>query len=175
MKKIFALAFIAVGFAACNNQADNKENADTMTMAVVTDTLPAKPVITYNEGDVSRRDGKVVVYKNGQWAPIEKDVTLEDGTTVTVKGEARSKDGKVYVIEDGYYVTRAGRFFDRTGAAIENAWDKTKEGVKNAAEATKDGVQKAGEAIKEGAEKVGDKLKADHDRKVEDVKKATGN
>ena len=173
MKKLFALALIAVGFAACNNQADNTANADSL--ALVTDSVPPAPVITYTEGDVSRRDGKVVVYRNNEWAPVEKDVILDDGTVITVNGEARSKDGRVYVIEDGYYVTRTGRFFDRTGAAIENAWEATKEGVKDAANATAEGVKNAGEAIKDGAEKVGDKLKADHDRKVEDVKRATGN
>ena len=175
MKKLFAIAFLAVGFVACNNDAETKDNADTLVVDTDTTVVVEQPVITYTEGDVSKKDGKVVVYEKGTWVPVQKDIVLEDGTVVTVSGEAKSKDGKVYVIEDGYYVTRAGRFFDRTGAAIENAWDATKEGVKNAAEATKDGLEKAGEAVKEGAEKVGDKLKADHDRKVEDVKRATGN
>lgn len=167
MKKLFALAFLAVGFAACNNEAENKDTPDTVAVApdttVVVEQTPA-PVITYTEGDISRRDGKTVVYQGGTWVPIEKDVVLEDGTVVTVKGEARNKAGKVYVIEDGYYVTRAGRFFDRTGAAIENAWQATKEGVKNAAE-----------AVKDGAEKVGDHLQERHEQKVEDLKRATGN
>ena len=95
MKKLIALSLIAVGFAACNNQAENKENADTL--AVNVDSVVA-PAITYTEGDVSRKDGKVVVYKNGEWAAIDKDLVLEDGTVVTVNGEAKSKDGKVYVI-----------------------------------------------------------------------------
>ena len=167
MKKLFALAFIAVGFAACNNEAGNKDNNDTLAVvtdtAVVVEQTPA-PTVTYTEGDISRRDGKVVVYRNNDWAPVDKDITLDDGTVVTTSGEARNKDGKVYRIEDGYYVTRAGRFFDRTGAAINNAW-----------EATKEGVQNAGEAVKDGAEKVGDHLQQRHEQKVEDLKRATGN
>lgn len=168
MKKLFALAFLAVGFAACNNNAENKDGDDTLAVvtdtAVVVEQVPVPTQPTYTEGDVSRRDGKVVVYNNGNWVPVEKDIVLDDGTTVTAKGEAKNKEGKVYVIEDGYYVTRAGRFFDRTGQAINNAWDATKEGVKNAAE-----------AVKEGAENVGDHLKERHDQKVEDLKRATGN
>lgn len=165
MKKLFAFALVAVGFAACNNAADKTDNADTLAV-VTNDSTTVQTPVTYNEGDVSRRDGKTVIYTNGQWAPVEKDVTLDDGTVVTVNGEAKSKDGKVYVIEDGYHVTKAGRFFDKTGAAIENAWDKTKEGVSNAGEAIKDGAQKTGDAIKTGAEKVADKTK----EVVEDIK-----
>ncbi len=167
MKKLLAFAFIAVGFAACNNDANNNENADSLALtpdtAVAVETTPA-PTITYNEGDISRRDGRVSTYQNGNWVPVEKDVVLDDGTVVTVNGEARNKDGRVYVIEDGYYVTRAGRFFDRTGAAIENAWEATKEGVSNAAE-----------AVKDGANKVGDHLQQRHEQKVEDLNRATGN
>lgn len=179
MKKLFALAFIAVGFAACNNDANDKDGVDTLAVNTTTNETnnvvvqPQQPAITYTEGDVSRRDGKVVVYKGGQWAPVEKDVVLEDGTVVNVKGEAKNKEGKVYVMEDGYYVTKAGRFFDRTGAAINNAWEATKNGVENAAQATKEGINKAADAVKDGAEKVGDHLQQRHDQKVEDLKNAT--
>lgn len=79
---------------------------------------------------------------------MDKQIVLDDGTIVYANGEAKNKADKIYMIEEGEYVTKTGRFFDRTGEAIENAWEKTKEGVKDAAEATKEGLQKAGDAIK---------------------------
>lgn len=165
MKRIFGIALIAAAsLAACNNDSKTSENADTTTVSADT-TVSVAPTVTYSEGDVIMRDGKLMSYKNGDWVVVDKDVTLDNGTVVTTKGEVK-KDGKVVVLEDGYYVNRSGNFFDRTGAAIDNAWDATKKGVENAAEATKDGLQKAGDAIKSGAEKVGDKTK----EVVEDIK-----
>jgi hypothetical protein len=88
-----------------------------------------------------------MVYRNGTWVAADKDVTLDDGTVVTVKGEARNKDGRKVVITDGGFIDRTGRWFDKAGNAIANAWD-----------ATKDAVKEAGKEIKQGAEKVGDKI-----------------
>ena len=51
-------------------------------------------------------------------------------------------------LEDGEVVTRTGRFFVKSGNAVEDAWD-----------ATKKGARKAGDAIEKGANKVGDEVK----------------
>jgi hypothetical protein len=46
-------------------------------------------------------------------------------------------------------VNRTGRFFDRTGNAIENVWDDTKRGVKKAGKAVGNAAKKAGEKVED--------------------------
>jgi outer membrane biogenesis lipoprotein LolB len=78
MKKIFAFAFIAAAFTACND-------ADTDTTSVDTDTTTTSTTMTTTrsysaaEGDVSYRNEKLMVYRNGNWVESDKDVTLDNG------------------------------------------------------------------------------------------------
>ncbi|SDD36768.1 DUF6799 domain-containing protein [Niabella drilacis] len=194
MKKTLGFVLGITLLAACNSsETQSSENtADSSAAALVTvDTNAVAPVetIRYNEGDVILKEGKVLVYTNGNWVVADKEVKLDNGIIITPDGTVKSKEGKVVVLEEGEYISKSGNFFDRTGQAVENAWDKTKEGVsrgagatkdaaQKAAEATKEGVdkgveatkdaaQKTGEAIKKGAKKVGDKTK----EVIEDIKK----
>ncbi|MCU7693989.1 DUF6799 domain-containing protein [Haoranjiania flava] len=160
MKRILSIAVMAAGigaFVSCNNTA-NVEKEDTTAIVVTDPVTPVATTPTYTEGDVIKKDGKAHVYQNGNWVVLEKDVTLDNGVVVKKTGEVRNKEGKVVVLEEGAYVTKTGNFFDRTGAAIENAWDATKRGVENAADATKEGLRKAGDSISAGAQRVGDKI-----------------
>ena len=150
MKKIFGLAIVSMTIFACNDTQSPSINEDTRdTSSTVIETPP--PASTDNtympaEGDVTYRDRKVLVMKNGAWVEAEDDVKLDNGVVVYRTGKAK-KDGKEIVIEEGVVINREGNFFDKTGRAIENAWD-----------ATKDGVKKAGSEIEKGAEKAGDKV-----------------
>lgn len=174
MKKILSFALV-LGVLACNNAANHSQTDDTTIVANV-DTAPT---IEYVEGDIIMADGKLMVYTNGQWEPVERDITLDNGVVVRTNGDIVNKDGEKIVLQEGTRVSKVGAFFDKTGAAIENAWDATKQGVSNAAEATGDALEKGasatkegvktaaeatkekakdvGQAIKKGAQKVGDK------------------
>jgi hypothetical protein len=153
MKKIIAISFVAALFAACNNpEADttNTEAVDTVN----TSTTNTTTTTTYSpaEGDVTYRNGRVMVWRNGDWVATDDDVTLDNGVVVYRNGEVKKGD-KVVVLKEGETVDRSGNFFDKTGAAIENAWDATKEGAK-----------KVGHAVEKGAQKVKEKAKkAIHD------------
>lgn len=145
MKRFFLLAGFAATLFACNNDSatvtvdkDSSDNAARSTERTYTST----------DGDVSYRDGKLVVWRNGAWVESNEDVRLENGTVIRRNGEVE-RDGKVVVLEDGEVVDRTGRFFDRAGNAIENAWDKTKEGVKEAGKEVKEGAKKVGEEVKD--------------------------
>lgn len=148
MKKIMTIAFAAVSLAACNAGTDNKttgtsdEKTEVTTTSTTTNTAYAPA-----EGDVSRRDGKVMVMRNGQWVEADTDITLDNGTVVNRSGRV-SRDGKEIELNDGEVVNKTGDFFDRSGKAIENAWEKTKEGAKE-----------VGKDVGEAAKKAGDKLK----------------
>lgn len=150
MKKLVLLMAVAGMFAACT---DNKTEESTTTVdtamnadgtATVTETTTTQTTYTPAEGDVKRENNMIVVYRSNAWTPVsEKEVMLDNGTVVSSNGEVKNNEGKVVVIEEGQTVTKTGRFFDRTGNAIENAWDKTKEGVKDAANTVGNGVDKA--------------------------------
>jgi hypothetical protein len=166
MKKIFFFAAIAVSVVSCNNNSTGDATISSDDTASL-QTPPADHThadmdvtATYQaeEGDVKWQNEKLLVYKNGNWVEAEKDMTLDDGTVITVKGDAR-KEGKTITLKEGESVKKTGRFFDKAGKAISNAWDATKEGVKNAGEAVKEGAQDAGKAVKEGVDKAGKKTK----------------
>ncbi len=144
MKRFFLMAGLSVALFACNN--------DSATVTVDKDSSDhaanTERTYTSSDGDVSYRDGKLVVWRNGAWVDSDEDVRLENGTVVRRNGEVE-RDGKVVVLEDGEVVDRTGNFFDRAGNAIENAWDKTKEGVKEAGKEVKEGAQKVGEEVKD--------------------------
>jgi hypothetical protein len=171
MKRIFLIASVAFAAVACNSTSGNAETSDDTVVISEVDTLPVAPAAPeFAEGDVIKKDGKLVVYTNGAWVPVEKDIVLDNGVTVKTSGEIVDKKGNKVVLEEGERVTKAGVFFDRAGAAIDNAWDATKRGVSNAADATGNAVEKAadatkdaakdvGQAVKKGAQKVGDKAK----------------
>ena len=152
MKKIFGLAIVSMAaFAACNDNQTPSINEDTRdTSTVIETTPPATTTTAYVpvDGDVTVKDDKVLVMRNGEWVETKEDVKFNNGVVVYRSGKAK-KDGKEIEVEDGVVINKDGDFFDRTGQAIENAWDDTKTGVK-----------KAGDEIEKGANKAGDKIEA---------------
>jgi hypothetical protein len=149
MKKILAFAVLSASLFACNDAAktgDTAGDADTTTTSTTTTTTTTNQ---YNaaDGDVSYRNGRLMVWRNGNWTESNEDVTLDNGVVVRRNGEAR-RDKDVVTLNDGEVVDRSGNFWDRTGNAIEDGWDATKRGAK-----------KAGQKIEQGAEKVADKTK----------------
>jgi hypothetical protein len=161
MKRIFYLAIAGLTLAACN-ETTPPINQDTRDNSTVTETPPPASTTAYipAEGDVTYRDGKLQVMRNGAWVEANDEVTLSNGAVVEQTGKIK-KDGKEIKIEDGTVINKEGDFFDKAGQKIENAWD-----------ATKDGVKKAGNEIEKGAEKAGDKVDdaTDNDHHDDDKK-----
>ena len=143
MKKLIILAFASIALAACSNNNDkdkNNNNDGNQTMGTETRTeTTTTTTYTASEGDVTRKDGKVLIMKNGVWVDIDDDVKLDNGVVIYRTGRA-TRDGKEVEIVEGEYVNRNGDFFDRTGNAIENGWDRTKEAVKEAGRDIDDAV-----------------------------------
>lgn len=146
MKKIFLLAFAGIALIACNDSAPSI-NEDTRDNSTVTETPPPAPDPVYvpGEGDITYRDGKLHVMRNGAWVETNEDVKLDNGITISKSGKV-VKDGKDVQLEEGVVINKEGNFFDKAGQKIENAWD-----------ATKDGAKKAGDEIEKGANKAADK------------------
>lgn len=149
MKQMIVLALAAVSFTSCGDQkttettivtsdsvtTDYADTASMMTNSTTDNTVTYSP----SEGDIAYKDGKVMVWKNNAYVVSEKDVTLDDGIVVKRNGNV-SRNGKVVRLEEGETMSRTGRFFDRTGKAIEDGWDATKRGVKKATNKLKDAV-----------------------------------
>ena len=122
MKKLLVLAFAFI-FFSCDTY--NKEEATTKSDTATQSAYEPK------EGDVTFKDGKVMVWRNNEWKEADNDVTLDNGVVIKRNGEVVRGDD-VIVLEDGEIVDKTGRFFDKAGRAIENAWKDAKKGVKEA-------------------------------------------
>ena len=143
MKRIIALAFAAVLLVACNDDAGtDTTTVDTDTTTTTTTTTTTNEAYSPGEGDVTYREKKVRVYRNGEWVESDNDVTLDNGVVVRHDGTV-VRDGDERRLEDGEVVNRTGQFFDKAGNAIENAWDATKRGVKKAANEVEEEVKDA--------------------------------
>ena len=146
MKKILGIALITATFAACQdgqttndnlNSAPNNDNKTELTSEYKA-----------QNGDVTFKDGKLLVMKNGEWKEADGEVKLDNGAVVYTDGRV-VKDDKEITIQDGEIVNEEGNVFDRTGHAIESAWKDTKEGVKDAGNEIEKGAKKAGDKIDE--------------------------
>ena len=153
MKRILALAFaatflvVACGDSTDNNTMDDRDDAPIANPS----TVETETTYTPAEGDVTYRDDKVNVWRNGAWVETDEDVKLDNGAVVYKDGRVK-KDDKEIELEDGEVVNKTGNFFDKTGRAIEKGWDDVKEGVKE-----------MGNDIEKGANKAGEKVDSDHD------------
>ncbi|RYD89317.1 MAG: hypothetical protein EOP50_17710 [Sphingobacteriales bacterium] len=100
------------------------------------------------EGDVTRRNGKVMVYRSNTWVSADRDMTGDNGVTISRSGSV-TREGKTVEIQEGETVNRSGSFWDKTGNAVSNAWDDTKHGVKKAGKAVGNAAQKVGHEVKD--------------------------
>jgi hypothetical protein len=126
MKNIFLAAIVALIFS-CNTKTETTTKTDTS----------ANAAYAPSEGDVTKKNGEVMVWHDGEWKPADNDVYLNGGVVVNRRGEV-TKGDKVVVLDDGEVVDKSGRFFDKAGNAIDDVWDATKKGVKKVGEEVKD-------------------------------------
>ena len=148
MKKIIAIALAAILLAACNDNGTDNATIETTDTTSTMSTTTVSTSYTPAEGDVTYREKKVRVWKNGDWVDADDDVKLDNGVVVYRTGKVK-KDDREIELKDGEVVNRSGNFFDKTGRAIENAWDATKEGVKDAGKAVGNAAEKVGEEAKD--------------------------
>ena len=171
MKKVIVAVAAVAFFTACNGDKTDSTTVTTDTsvasMNSMADTMvvPADHTTTVStvayvpaEGDVTYRNGKVMVYKNNDYVVVDNDVTLDDGIVVRRNGEV-VRDGKIVRLEEGESVSRVGRWFNKAGEGMEDAWDGVKKGATKAAEGVKKGATKAAEGVKKAGQKVGEEVK----------------
>ena len=160
MKKIFLMASVVTLLSACNANTEDSTVVSTDTLGPVnsteapvttTETLVVHKYTPAN-GDVIFKNNQLMVWRRNEWVKVDKEVRLDNGVIIYENGEVK-KEGKVVKLEDGEVVTSVGKFFNKTGDAINDAWGSTKKGVKKVGEA----LDKAGKDIKETVD--GDKNK----------------
>lgn len=150
MKKMFLMAGLAAVVMACNNDT-TRSDADGDSVDNTSNNAANAPMYKESDGDVSYRDGRVVVWRDNNWVDADNDVTLDDGTVVRRDGKI-VRNGEERDLDDGVVVTRTGRFFDKAGNAIEDGWEGLKKGTKEAAEGVKDGFNEAKEGVKDAVD-----------------------
>jgi len=129
MKKVLVVAGILF-LAACNNEKND---------ATTNETTTTKTTYSASEGDVSYRNGKVVVYRNNAWVDADNDITVDNGIIVRRNGRV-VKDNEEYELEEGVVVTKKGDFWDKAGNAIENGWGGIKSAFRKVKAEVKDAV-----------------------------------
>jgi hypothetical protein len=139
MKKMFLLAGLTASLFACTNETGS---TTTTTTKVDSSNNAATTTTTYtsSEGDVTYRNGKVLVWRNNNWVDADNDVTLDDGTVVRKNGKVVRNDEE-RDMEDGVVIDKTGRFFDKAGNTIEDGWNGLKKGVKKGYNETKEEVK----------------------------------
>lgn len=158
MKKIILIASVVALLSACNANTEESTVVSTDTLGPVNHTeapVNTTQTIVVNrytpaDGDVIYRDHQLMVWRGNEWVKVEKDVTLANGVVIYKNGDVK-KEGKTVKLEDGEVVTSVGKFFNKTGDAINDAWGSTKKGVNDAGNA----IDKAAKDIKKSVE--GDK------------------
>jgi len=160
MKKTLILVFATATFIACNEAGRDTAGDDYRDTTSISSPSgldnPADENLdnayTPRDGDVSYRDDKVVVMRNGEWVTADDEVTLDNGAVVYPDGRVKKEDKEIR-LDDGETVDKTGNFFDRTGKAIEKGWNDTKEAAKE-----------MGRDVEKAAEKTGDKVEGALDK-----------
>ncbi|GAB4093907.1 DUF6799 domain-containing protein [Flaviaesturariibacter terrae] len=129
---------------------------NTTTTTTSTTSTSSSQAYSPSEGDVTRRNGKVMVYRNHSWVSADRDMKGDNGVTITHTGTV-TREGKSVDIQEGETVTKTGNFFDKAGNAVSNAWDKTKEVGKDVGHAVGNAAKKVGNKVKDAVDKDDDK------------------
>jgi hypothetical protein len=128
MKKLLLIAAIAGFTCACNDGSKSSTSTDTAavapaTTAPATDTSSAATTAALKDGLMTMKDGKMMVVKNGAWAPMDAPVTCSNGRKVSVDGEV-SKGDKKRKLEEGMMIDKDGQIMDKNGKLMDTSgWD----------------------------------------------------
>lgn len=63
-----------------------------------------KPLAEPVTDRVMMKDGAMVIIKDGNMAPMDKEITLPSGTVVQTDGTLKKKDGSEIKLKDGQYI-----------------------------------------------------------------------
>jgi hypothetical protein len=146
MKRFLVLAIAATTLYACTDTANDNAATDDRDEAPISSPSTTNDAYTPSEGDVTYRENKVRVYRDGDWKESDNEVELENGAIVHEDGRI-VKENKEVELEDGEVVTRTGNFFDRTGKAIEKGWEDIKQGAREMGKDVEKGAKKAGDKV----------------------------
>lgn len=147
MKKIFLMTGMAACLFACNNET--QDSITTVKTDSATNTGKTTTVVyTPTEGDVTYKNGTLMVWRSNSWVEADADVTLDNGIVVRRDGKI-VRDEEEVEFEDGIVVDKSGRFFDKAGNIIEDGWEGVKKGAKEAKEGAEKGFNEAKEEVKD--------------------------
>ena len=127
MKKIFLTACVAVALTACNSTESKHAMAvdkDSTTNTLMNQATGYAP----NDGDVTFRNNKVMVYRDTSWKETNDAQTVGSGVVVHTNGVV-TNGVQADTLTEGQIVSKTGTFFDASGHVIKNPWTPTNDGV----------------------------------------------
>jgi hypothetical protein len=130
MKKLLFLAAVAGLTFACNNGSSSSSSSDSAktdttkaAMAPAADSSTTATQATLKEGLMTLKDGKMMVVKNGAWAPMDSAMTCTNGRKVALDGTV-SKGNKSRKMEEGMMIDKDGQMMDKNGKLMDTSgWD----------------------------------------------------
>ena len=96
MKKII-VALTGILFAFAVNAQDTKMEANPQIAPATAKVKPQPKVRDY----VTMQDGKMMVMKEGNMMPMEKEMEMANGTKVMTDGNVMKKDGSKVMMKEG--------------------------------------------------------------------------
>ncbi|MBI3385445.1 hypothetical protein HY030_04600 [Candidatus Gottesmanbacteria bacterium] len=110
MKKIFLLLGLASALvlAGCGPQK-TVENSSAPTSGLKVETLTPGAEV---KESYFLKNGVMMVFRNGQYSNMEKEISLQDGSIVGKTGLVRRKDGTTFQLKEGQSITVDGRILE---------------------------------------------------------------
>lgn len=124
MKKLLVFLAITGSITACNNAAQKDAVVDsTSTSTTPSDTTTATAPAAVKDSLMQFKDGKVVIFTAGAWAPLAAPLTATNGRVINPNGEV-SKGGKTRKLEEGMQIDKDGQLMDKDGKMVDNTgWE----------------------------------------------------
>lgn len=114
MKKTILLAVLSttifLGGCLGQSQPAVKTQESTPIPSQVQQTLSQNPEV---KEAYFFLDKKVMVFKNGQYQALDKEVTLSDGSVLSANGEVK-KGATVYKLKEGQSITADGKVMEES-------------------------------------------------------------
>ncbi|UAY53084.1 DUF6799 domain-containing protein [Ferruginibacter albus] len=129
MKKIFIICIAVFNLAACNNSSSTNANETDSAVIVkpatdhinttTDDTSIHTTTSAIGEGDLTMKDNKVMVMKNGKWEQLKGIIKLNNGTIVMNNGKM-DIHGKKIRMQNGATIKMTGDIMDEGGKMIDS-------------------------------------------------------
>ncbi len=138
MKKILAIAALALCFNACSDSSTtessisdssnmlpsgsrmSEDTAGNMGTMQDTSAMSGGSMMEMKDGVMMMKDGKMMMMNAGKWEAMTKTVTCTDGCKVMTNGQVVMKDGHKMMLTEGMSIDKDGKMMDKDGKMMDD-------------------------------------------------------